>query len=379
MKVSTSVSRTIRRSFTLLAAVGLSFATTNLAAQDQAIDLNPDGPVDPRAREHRDRPFIKESPPDPADNAQNLEINNAVDSFSEFVTSFQRDQAYKKYVNTYSIRGLRSLTDTLGAMIRPDDEKLMQEQQTLYNQVAAIEMMSAGERDVQPGIVQNALIDAATLFVNVQRQYYPDYDKQAQEIARLATTIRSDSPIKNQTDELNRFLLASSATLEQMALQPLNPIGGGPLDNVGQQTQNTPDVNPNADPNIDPNLTPTFDPNIEPNISDDLNRDYDINNRGIYDNTYNNNQYNNDYDNDEYDNNPTPSNPSTSPYDPYQRGTDPIYPTSPYNEPTDPLNPTYPVEPTEPLDSTDPMEITPLGPARPFDASNPEETAPLDF
>ncbi len=356
MKVSTPIRSTIRRIFTLFAAFSLLFAATNLAAQEPGMQLNPDGPdYDEQEREEEIPPIqdpssndpaaidIDQPANDPAANTQNLDINTAVDSFSEFVTSFQRDNAYKTYVNTYSIRGLRSLTDTLGVIIRPEDDSLMQEQKTLYNQVVAIEMMPTGERDAQSSIVQNAFIDAATLFVNVQRQYYPDYDKQAQQLARVATSIVPDAPIKDQTEEVNQFFLTAGTILEHMAQQPSNPIGGGPLDSPGQQTQNNPNVDPNLDPNVDPNLDPTP-------YSDD----------GALDDIY------------------QPTNPSTPSDDLEPPGTEPLYPTDPY-APRDPLNPTNPVDPSDPLDPTDPMEPTPMTPARPFDSTNPEETAPLDF
>ncbi len=346
MKVSTPISRTIRSIFTLLTAAGLLFATTNLVAYEPPLELNPDGPVDPRAREHGNIPLQSELSDKADAKAKTREVNAAVDNFSEFVTSFQRDQAYNKYINTYAIRGLRSLTETLGAMISSYDEKLMQEQQTVNNQIIAIEMMPSVDRDVQPSIVQDAFIDVATLFVNVQRQYYPTYDRQSQNLARLATSIVPDTPIQEQTEQINQFFVTAGATLEHMAQQPVDPIGGGPLDNPGQQTQNDPNIDPTPDPVLDPRLDPT----IDPNVGDNLDRDYD---------NYNNND--NVYDNEDIDpGNKYPNTPGTQPYD------------------RDPLSPTYPVDPTEPLDPTDPMEITPIGPAQPFDASNPEQTAPLD-
>ncbi len=325
--------------------------------QSNITETSPE-PVDPNAPEANEQQAMEPEPTERErelgelrDEVQGLEIQNAVDSFSEFVTSFQRDQAYQDYINTYSIRGLRSLTHTLGTMIRADDARLVREQATLHDEIVRIESMPAVQRETSADRVKNAFIDAATLFVNVQRQYYPDFDRQAQHVASLAASIGQESSLREQASEINDFFLAANQSLEQMARAPLNPVGGGPLPNPGQSipAQTTPGQNVPGQ-NVPGQTTPGQNvpgQNIE-NDWNDLEEDDDL---------------------DE------PGQPSTLPG---EERTDPFEPEIPFDG-YDPLQPSQPVSPSEPLDPTDPMEITPLAPVRPFDASNPEETAPLDF
>lgn len=166
--------------------------------------------------------------------------------FADFVNDFQREQAFQEHTNIYAVRGLRHLAFTIGQIIPAEDQQLSQRQEDLQNRVLELERLPQQQQQQQIG---ELFVEAANLLNNVQQQYYPQFQQQAQQLMQTAQQMQDIEQLQQEAQNVNNFMMRASLAVERMAQTPTEEeaIGGGPLEGMDEPTVEEPVPEPGVE------------------------------------------------------------------------------------------------------------------------------------
>lgn len=153
--------------------------------------------------------------------ARSVDIPQSIDAFLSFSSDSSR-QGVMGLDHDYTAAGIGHLGAALGDLSKRFDSTEMDirtRRDTMMQRASRLHINRLS--DTHADIVRTIFISAADLMNSIQERHFPSLDNQVRQVEAAAAAIAPDRKLLDQQDAVKRFFQQASATLDEMARQPV--------------------------------------------------------------------------------------------------------------------------------------------------------------